>query len=64
MLTWFLHVRVTSSFQRAFPPWTSTSSRADGLSTTMLAGADIAFTSFPGAHWKQVWSDNSQERLN
>ena len=29
------------------------------------AGTDIlAFTSFPGAHWKQVWSDNPQERLN
>ena len=33
----------------------------------MLAGpgADIlAFTSFHGAHWKQVWSNNLQERLN
>ena len=29
------------------------------------AGADIlAFTAFPVAHWKQVWSNNSQERLN
>ena len=29
------------------------------------AGTDIlAFTSFPGAHWKQVWSNNPQERLN
>ena len=29
------------------------------------AGPDIlAFTSFPGAHWKQVWSNNPQERLN
>ena len=28
-------------------------------------GADIlAFTAFPGAHWKQVWSNNPQERLN
>ena len=34
---------------------------------TMLyeAGADIlAFTGFPQAHWKQVWSNNPQERLN
>ena len=33
----------------------------------MLAedGADVlAFTGFPGAHWKQVWSNNPQERLN
>ena len=29
------------------------------------AGADIlAFTAFPVAHWKQVWSNNPQERLN
>ena len=31
----------------------------------MLAedGADVlAFTGFPGAHWKQVWSNNPQER--
>jgi putative transposase len=29
------------------------------------AGPDIlAFTSFPFAHWKQIWSNNPQERLN
>ncbi len=29
------------------------------------AGADIlAFTSFPQPHWKQIWSNNPQERLN
>jgi putative transposase len=29
------------------------------------AGADIlAFTAFPFAHWKQIWSNNPQERLN
>ena len=29
------------------------------------AGADVlAFTHFPSAHWKQVWSNNPQERLN
>ena len=28
-------------------------------------GADILpSTSFPSAHWKQVWSNNPQERLN
>jgi transposase-like protein len=34
---------------------------------TMLsdAGPDIlAFTTFPQAHWKQIWSNNPQERLN
>jgi putative transposase len=29
------------------------------------AGPDIlAFTSFPQPHWKQIWSNNPQERLN
>ena len=35
--------------------------------SSMLAegGADaLAFTSFPGSQWKQVWSNNPQERLN
>ena len=35
--------------------------------SSMLAedGADVlAFTGFPGTHWKQVWSNNPQERLN
>ena len=39
--------------------------------SSMLAedGADVsryvlAFTGFPGAQWKQVWSNNPQERLN
>ena len=29
------------------------------------AGPDIlAFTTFPQTHWKQIWSNNPQERLN
>ena len=29
------------------------------------AGPDItAFASFPAAHWRQIWSNNPQERLN
>ena len=33
----------------------------------LLADADpdiLAFTAFPVAHWRQVWSNNPQERLN
>ena len=38
---------------------------ADASSMLTEAGADIlAFTHFPQAHWKQVWSNNPQERLN
>ena len=35
--------------------------------TTTLdeAGADLlAFTNFPMEHWKKIWSNNLQERLN
>ena len=37
----------------------------DASSMLAEAGVDVlAFTGFPGAHWKQVWSNNPQERLN
>ena len=37
----------------------------DASSMLAEAGVDVlAFTGFPGDHWKQVWSNNPQERLN
>ena len=37
----------------------------DASSKLAEASADVlAFTGFPGSHWRQVWSNNPQERLN
>lgn len=38
---------------------------ADAAMMLEEAGPDItAFASFPAAHWRQIWSNNPQERLN
>lgn len=38
---------------------------ADAAEMLEEAGPDItAFASFPAAHWRQIWSNNPQERLN
>ena len=48
--------RVSDQLRDRFP---------DASSMLAEAGADVlAFTHFPQAHWKQVWSNNPQERLN
>jgi putative transposase len=50
------HARVVAQLEPRFP---------DAAALLAEAAADIlAFTSFPVAHWKQVWSNNPQERLN
>jgi hypothetical protein len=37
----------------------------DAAAMLEVAGPDIlAFTRFPQAHWRQIWSNNPQERLN
>ena len=50
------HARIVAQLEQRFPE-----------AATLLeeAGADLlAFTSFPKEHWRQLWSNNSLERLN
>ena len=48
--------RVTSQLHDRFP---------EVASLLDEAGPDVlAFSSFPLAHWKKLWSNNPQERLN
>jgi transposase-like protein len=54
--TWAQHARVVEQLGEKF------SAAAEMLAD---AGPDIlAFAAFPKAHWKQIWSNNPQERLN
>jgi putative transposase len=53
---WAQHARVVEQLTERFPD-----------AATMLADAAgdvLAFTAFPKEHWKQIWSNNPQERLN
>lgn len=53
---WAQHARVVNQLEAQFP------AAADHLAE---AGPDVlAFPSFPKAHWRQIWSNNPQERLN
>ena len=54
--TWAQHARVVEQLDEKF-----------GDAATMLvdaAGDVLAFTSFPKEHWRQIRSNNPQERLN
>ena len=53
---WAQHARVVDQLAEQFPV------AADHLADA--AGDVLAFTAFPKAHWRQIWSNNPQERLN
>jgi putative transposase len=53
---WAQHARVVEQLSERFP---------DAANLLAEAGGDVlAFTAFPKEHWKQIWSNNPQERLN
>jgi putative transposase len=53
---WAQHGRIVAQLQERFP---------EAARLLVEAGPDLlAFTSFPKEHWRQIWSNNPQERLN
>jgi transposase-like protein len=53
---WAQHQRMVDQLQERFP---------DAATLLAEAGPDIlAFATFPREHWRQIWSNNPQERLN
>jgi transposase-like protein len=53
---WGRHGQVVEQLQPRFP---------DAAAMVADAGPDmLAFTDFPPPHWRQIWSNNPQERLN
>jgi transposase-like protein len=54
--TWDQHTRVVEQLSERFP------AAAELLADA--AGELLGFTAFPKEHWRQIWSNNPQERLN
>jgi transposase-like protein len=56
LIPWAQHTRIVEQLEGRFP------AAAELLAD---AAADLlAFTAFPKEHWRQIWSNNPQERLN
>jgi transposase-like protein len=53
---WAQHARIVDQLEGRFP------AVAELLADP--AGELLAFTAFPKEHWRQIWSNNPQERLN
>ena len=54
--TWAQHGRIVEQLRERFP-------RAADLLEEATPDL-LAFTAFPKEHWRQIWSNNPQERLN
>jgi transposase-like protein len=53
---WAQHGRIVEQLQERF---------SDAAALLAEAGSDVlAFATFPREHWRQIWSNNPQERLN
>lgn len=53
---WAQHARMVEQLEERFP---------DAARLLADAGPDVlAFATFPREHWRQIWSNNPQERLN
>jgi putative transposase len=53
---WAQHGRIVEQLQERFP---------EAAALLAEAGPDVlAFATFPREHWRQIWSNNPQERLN
>jgi putative transposase len=50
------HRRIVAQFEQRFPEAAALLDEA--------GGEVLAFTAFPKEHWRQLWSNNSLERLN